>query len=201
MADHSCLRIKYFCESQESLMSSTATSFRQLPARQEQLSTRIVFFIAGFGMAAWAPLVPFAKIRANIDDGLLGLLLLCLGVGSIVAMPLAGALAARLGCRLVIAFSTGLLCLTLPLLASVSALPQLVASLLIFGAGVGCLDVSMNIQAVIVERASGQTMMSGFHGLFSLGGIAGAAGITLLLRAGTAPLAAVLRDNTGTPAA
>ena len=81
------------------LMSSTTTSIRQIPGRQEQLSTRIVFFIAGFGMAAWAPLVPFAKIRANIDDGLLGLLLLCLGVGSIVAMPLAGALAARLGCR------------------------------------------------------------------------------------------------------
>src|SRR6202047_4467168 len=175
----------------EVLMSSTTTSIRQIPERQEQLSTRIVFFIAGVGTSAWAPLVPFAKIRANIDDGLLGLLLLCLGVGSIVAMPLAGALAARLGCRLVIALSTGLICLTLPLLASVSALPQWVASLLILGAGVGSLDVSMNIQAVIVERASGQTMMSGFHGLFSLGGIAGAAGITFLLGAGASPFIAV----------
>jgi predicted MFS family arabinose efflux permease len=172
-------------------MSSTTASIREIPGRQEQLSTRIVFFIAGFGMAAWAPLVPFAKTRANIDDGLLGLLLLCLGAGSIVAMPLAGALAARFGCRLVIALSTGLICLTLPFLATVSVLPQLVASLLIFGAGVGCLDVSMNIQAVIVERASGQTMMSGFHGLFSLGGIAGAAGITVLLGAGASPLTAV----------
>jgi predicted MFS family arabinose efflux permease len=174
-----------------STMSSIATSSRPIPGRREQISTRVVFFIAGFGTAAWAPLVPFAKLRANIDDGLLGLLLLCLGVGSIVAMPLAGALAARLGCRLVISLSTGLICLTLPLLASVSALPQLVASLLIFGAGVGCLDVSMNIQAVIVERASGQTMMSGFHGLFSLGGIAGAAGVTMLLGAGASPLTAV----------
>jgi predicted MFS family arabinose efflux permease len=173
-------------------MSSTTTSIRDIPGRQEQLSTRIVFFIAGFGMAAWAPLVPFAKARANIDDGLLGLLLLCLGAGSVVAMPLAGALAARFGCRLVIALSTGLICLTLPFLATVSVLPQLVASLLIFGAGVGCLDVSMNIQAVIVERASGQTMMSGFHGLFSLGGIAGAAGLTVLLGAGASPLTAVL---------
>src|SRR6202011_13274 len=112
------------------LMSSTTTSIRQIPGRQEQLSTRIVFFIAGFGMAAWAPLVPFAKIRANIDDGLLGLLLLCLGVGSIVAMPLAGALAARLGCRLVIALSTGLMCLSLPFLATVSTIPHLVCRLL-----------------------------------------------------------------------
>jgi predicted MFS family arabinose efflux permease len=174
------------------LMSPSTTITHLIPGRPEQLATRIVFFIAGFGMASWAPLVPFAKIRANIDDGLLGLLLLCLGAGSIVAMPLAGALAARLGCRLVIAVSTALMCLSLPFLATVSTIPQLVTALLLFGAGVGSLDVSMNIQAVIVEKASGQTMMSGFHGLFSLGGIAGAAGVTLLLGAGASPLAAVL---------
>jgi MFS family permease len=153
--------------------------------RLEQLSTRIVFFIAGFVMAAWAPLVPFAKARAAIDDGVLGLILLCLGVGSIVTMPLSGALAARFGCRLVIAASTVLLCLTLPLLATVATLPLLVAVVLVFGAGVGALDVAINIQAIIVERASGRPMMSGFHGQFSLGGIAGAAGVTALLGAGS----------------
>ena len=160
--------------------------------RLEQLSTRIVFFIAGFVMAAWAPLVPFAKARAAIDDGVLGLILLCLGVGSIVTMPLAGALAARFGCRLVIAASTVLLCLTLPLLATVASLPLLVAAVLVFGAGIGALDVAINIQAIIVERASGRPMMSGFHGQFSLGGIAGAAGVTALLGAGSSPLAATL---------
>jgi predicted MFS family arabinose efflux permease len=162
------------------------------PARLEQLCTRIVFFIAGFGMAAWAPLVPFAKARVGIDERVLGVLLLCLGIGSIVTMPLAGALAARFGCRLVITVSALLLCLTLPVLASVSSLPLLVAALLIFGAGIGAIDVSMNIQAIIVERASGRPMMSGFHGLFSLGGIVGAAGTAALLGAGTSPLTATL---------
>jgi hypothetical protein len=85
-----------------------------------------------------------------------------------------------------------LLCLTLPLLASISSLPLLVGVLLIFGAGVGAIDVSMNIQAIIVERASGRPMMSGFHGLFSLGGIVGAAGTTALLGAGASPLTATL---------
>jgi MFS family permease len=50
----------------------------------------------------------------------------------------------------------------------------------------------MNIQAIIVERASGRSMMSGFHGLFSLGGIAGAGGMAALLTAGASPLMATL---------
>jgi predicted MFS family arabinose efflux permease len=165
-------------------------STRSAPARLEQISTRIVFFIAGFGMAAWAPLVPFAKARVGMNDGVLGLLLLCLGIGSILAMPLAGAFAAGMGCRRVIIVSALLLCLTLPLLAVVSSLPLLIPALLLFGAGLGAIDVSMNTQAIIVERASGRPMMSGFHGLFSLGGIVGAAGVTALLGAGASPVIA-----------
>ncbi len=160
--------------------------------RLEQRSTRIVFFIAGFGMAAWAPLVPFAKARAGIGDGALGLLLLCLGVGSLVTMSLAGALAARFGCRRVVIASTVPLCLVLPLLATVSSPTLLAVALLVFGASLGSIDVTMNIQAIIVERVSGRSMMSGFHGLFSIGGIAGAACVAALLGAGASPLAATL---------
>jgi predicted MFS family arabinose efflux permease len=160
------------------------------PARPEQISTRIVFFVAGFGMAGWAPLVPFAKARAGIDEAALGLVLLCLGVGSIVTMPLAGALAARFGCRRVVLVSGGLLCLSLPPLAIMSSPALLAAGLFGFGAALGSIDVTMNIQAVIVERASGRSMMSGFHGLYSFGGIAGAACMTALLGAGATLVAA-----------
>jgi MFS family permease len=173
-------------------MGSANTRTTAAPAGREQVSTRIVFFVTGCGMAAWAPLVPFAKARTGIDEGVLGLLLLCLGIGSIVTMPLAGALAARLGCRRVIVGSGLLLCLALPLLAAASSLPLLIAALLLFGAGAGAIDVAMNIQAIIVERASGRSMMSGFHGMFSLGGIVGAGGIIALLSAGASPVAATL---------
>jgi predicted MFS family arabinose efflux permease len=167
---------------------------RRLAARQrhEQTATRLAFFIAGFGMAAWAPLVPLAKARTGADDGQLGLLLLCLGAGSILAMPLAGALAGRFGCRRVVIASTVLIGLTLPLLATLPSLSALGLALFVFGAGMGALDCTMNLQAVIVERESGRTLMSGFHGLFSLGGIAGAAGVSALLGAGASPLAATL---------
>ena len=163
-----------------------------LPGRLEQRSTRLAFFIAGVGVAAWAPLVPYAKARAGLDDGTLGLLLLCLGVGSIIAMPVAGALAARFGCRRVLTVGTLLIGLSLTLLATVSGMAALVTTLFVFGAGLGAVDSTANLQAVIVERASGKTMMSGFHGLFSLGGIRGAAGVAALLGLGLSPLGATL---------
>ncbi|MHC8363028.1 MFS transporter [Pseudomonas sp. LS2P72] len=169
---------------------NTQTAF--VPGRQEQMSTRIAFFIAGFGIAAWAPLVPYAKARAGLDEGTLGLLLLCLGVGSILAMPMAGLLATRFGCRRVVSAGVLLICASLPLLATVTSIPALIAALFMFGAGLGTVDSTVNLQAVIVERASGKTMMSGFHGLFSLGGIVGAAGVSALLGFGVSPLGATL---------
>ena len=173
-------------------MTAITTQMPLVPGRLEQMSTRIAFFIAGFGLAAWAPLVPYAKARAGLDEATLGLLLLCLGAGSILAMPIAGILASRYGCRRVLVGGTLLICLALPLLATVSAIPLLIATLFLFGAGLGAVDSTVNLQAVIVERASGRTMMSGFHGLFSVGGIAGAAGVSALLALGLTPLWAIV---------
>lgn len=64
------------------------------PSRAK-LSTRLAFVAAGFGVACWAPLVPFAKTRCHLGDDTMGLVLLLLGAGSIVAMPLAANLSAR----------------------------------------------------------------------------------------------------------
>ena len=173
-------------------MTAIITQTPLVPGRLEQMSTRIAFFIAGFGLAAWAPLVPYAKARAGLDEATLGLLLLCLGAGSILAMPIAGILATRYGCRRVLVGGTLLICMALPLLATVSSIPLLIATLFLFGAGLGAVDSTVNLQAVIVERASGRNMMSGFHGLFSVGGIAGAAGVSALLALGLSPLWAIV---------
>lgn len=159
---------------------------------QEQWSTRGVFLVAGLAMAAWAPLVPFAKARVGVEDGTLGLLLLCLGLGSIVAMPITGVLASRFGCRAIIVTSAIAVAFVLPFLAIVDSVAGLAIALALFGASVGTVDVAINIQAVMVEKDSGRNMMSGFHGLFSLGGIVGAGGVSLLLGQGVAPLAATL---------
>lgn len=163
-----------------------------LTGRREQWATRAVFLVAGLAMAAWAPLVPFAKARVGVEDGMLGLMLLCLGLGSIVAMPVTGVLASRFGCRAVIVASAIAAAAVLPFLALVDTVPALAITLALFGASVGTVDVAMNIQAVMIEKDSGRNMMSGFHGLFSLGGIVGAGGVSVLLGAGVEPLTATL---------
>lgn len=171
-------------------MSSAISSF-PAPGVAQQISTRIAFLIAGLGMSAWAPLVPFAKERLAVNEATLGALLLCLGLGSLVSMPVTGMLAGRIGCRKVIAASALIMCVSLLGLATAPSVLTMTVALLFFGAAVGSVDVAMNIQAVIVEKASGRSMMSGFHGFYSLGGIFGAAGVSGLLWFGLTPLSSV----------
>jgi MFS family permease len=171
---------------------TTLSDSRPIPGILEQHSTRMAFFIAGFAIAAWAPLVPYAKARLAVGEATLGLLLLCLGIGSVLTMPLTGLLVARYGCRRVIWLATLFICGTLPFLAIASTIPTLALVLLVFGAGIGTVDVAVNIQAIIVEKATGRPLMSGFHGMFSVGGIVGAGGVSLLLSGGVEPFAAML---------
>ena len=68
---------------------------RPKPGVREQWAVRAVFFLGGFGTASWAPLVPYLKMRLGLAEDVLGLLLLCCGIGSLVTMPLSGAAAER----------------------------------------------------------------------------------------------------------
>jgi len=149
--------------------------------RDARLATRLAFFVAGFGLACWAPLVPFAKQRLGVDDATLGLLLLSLGVGSVASMLAAGILSARYGSRPVVVVSGIGLALFLPLLTIASTPVTLALALFAFGAALGSLDVAANIQAIEVERLSERPLMSGFHAQFSIGGFAGSGIMTLLL--------------------
>ncbi|CAM0123364.1 Uncharacterized MFS-type transporter YPO1221/y2967/YP_0917 [Stenotrophomonas maltophilia] len=153
--------------------------------RAQQHATRAAFFIPGFATAAWAPMVPYAKAKAGLSDASLGAVLLCLGLGSLLAMPLAGALTGRLGCRRVMVITCAMMLCALPLLVLAPSPVALGAALFVFGAGVGALDCAMNMQAVAVERDAGRAMMSGFHAFYSIGGFVGAGCMTGLLILGT----------------
>lgn len=157
-----------------------------------RLATRLAFLIAGFGVSCWAPLIPYAKARLGVDDGVLGLLLLCLGIGSVVAMLMTGVLSARYGAKPIIIGGAIGMAVVLPLLAVVSTPLTLGAALFVFGGSLGSLDVAMNIHAVEVERAAGKPLMSGFHGLYSVGGFIGSMFAISLLSMQLGPLPTML---------
>jgi len=150
---------------------------------ETRLATRLSFWVAGFAIACWAPLVPYAKERLGVDDAGLGLLLFCLGVGSVVAMPITGVLSSRLGPRPIIGAAGIALALLLPMLAVAATPLALGLALFAFGASIGSIDIAINVHAVEVERASSRPLMSGFHAMFSIGGFAGASAMTFLLSA------------------
>jgi predicted MFS family arabinose efflux permease len=155
-------------------------------------ATRWIFLVSGIGMSAWAPMVPYVKERLGLNDASLGLVLLAFGGGSMAAMPLVGLLTHRFGSRPVIVIGGLALCMALPLLTTASSTGGLVLILFCFGVALGALDVAMNAHAVAVERRAGHPLMSGFHGLFSVGGLSGAAGMSSLLALGMSPAAAAM---------
>jgi MFS family permease len=138
------------------------------------LAVAVVFSAAGIAMASAVSRMPEIKGQVGASATELAFALVCVGIGSIVAMPFAGRLVGRVGtaavCRV---FATTAL-IGWSLVPVARSVPELAAILLLTGAGVGTWDVAMNVQGSIVERVRGQVLMPLWHGLFSVGGVVGA---------------------------
>jgi Major Facilitator Superfamily len=143
--------------------------------RWPRAATVSVFFIHGLLFASWTAHIPQVRDHAGLSVGALGLALLGAPAGSVAAMLASARLLPRLGSRRMVRACIVGYCAAGPLVGLAGSLPALFAALFAWGAFQGSLDVSMNTQAVAVERARGRPLMSGFHGCWSIGTLAGAA--------------------------
>jgi len=143
-------------------------------ARRARGAVTAIFFLNGLLFGAWAARIPAIRDRLALSDGELGLALAFLPIGAIIAMPLAGALAARAGSRRATRAAFALACATIGVVAFAPSLAAFAALAFALGVGMGSLDVSMNVHGVTVERRYGRPILSSFHAAFSLGGLAGA---------------------------
>lgn len=133
-----------------------------------------LFFLNGLMVGSWAPKIPVLMERLAITEATMGLIVLCMGIGSVTMMPVFGALTARRGSTYSVRLAA---ILATPVLLLMSLAPNLwtvVITVLMFGATIGGMDVAMNANAVAVERARRRAIMSSCHGFWSLGGVAGA---------------------------
>ena len=158
-------------------MVSTAASL----ARR---ATAWVFFANGAAIGSWVPHIPEAKHALGLSDGLLGM-----AAGSLVGLPLSGVLTARFGSRRTTTAAILALLLATPLPLLAPSLAAFSVTLILLGIANGAVDVAINTQAIAVEERVGRAIMSGFHGFFSAGGLAGAAAAGLAMQARIGPVA------------
>jgi MFS family permease len=142
-------------------------------ARQRAVVT-ITFVAHGLLFASWTAHIPQVKQALGLSDSALGLVLLATPVGSVCSMLITGRLLPRLGSRRLIWACLAGYCVAGPLVGLASTPPVLVLALFTWGAFQGALDVSMNTQAVAVERRQRRHLMPSFHGAWSVGSFAGA---------------------------
>ncbi|WP_326019023.1 MFS transporter [Streptomyces endophyticus] len=146
-----------------------------------------VFFANGALFGTWASRVPDIKEQVGADTGVLGLTLLGIALGALLSKQLAGQLVTRVGTVPVTWAGAALACLLLIPPALVHGAPGLGVALVLFGAGMGLMDVGMNANGVELERLLKRPVMSSLHASFSAGGLAGALAGGLLAAHGVGP--------------
>jgi predicted MFS family arabinose efflux permease len=164
------------------------TARREVPAAA-RFAVAALFFMNGVLFASWVSRIPALQAERALNHAQLGLALLLIALGALVAMPVAGWSAARFGSRRVTQVSAALYCIVLPLLACETGRALFSLVLLCFGAAHGAFDVAMNAQAVVVEERYERPIMSSFHALFSVGGLVGAALGAVIASAKVVPFA------------
>jgi MFS family permease len=144
-------------------------------ARRARLAVATVFCVNGAVIANWIARIPDVKAQLGLSEGTLGLALLCMAIGALLSQPTTGYVIGRIGSRQVTIITALAFCVAMLPPAFALTLPLFMLSLFVLGAANGSLDVAMNAQAALVERHYARPIMSSFHGLWSVGGLIGAA--------------------------
>jgi MFS family permease len=135
----------------------------------------VLFLVHGFVVGSWVSRIPAVQSAVRVDNGILGLVFLSSALGAICAIPVSGTLVSRFGSKSICVGSTVAFCLAMAPLGIARHPLSLAAALFVFGATAATMDVAMNAQGVEVEKLLRHPTMSRFHGMFSLGAMAGAA--------------------------
>jgi sugar phosphate permease len=157
--------------------------------RQARIATYVVYAVQGLSFASLLIQVANLQAKHGLDEGALTLLLLIVPVFAGVGSVAAGTFAARLGSKVLLRVAQPVVALALVLVGLAPPVPLLVPALLLFGVAVGAVDAGMNMQGVAVERRYGVQILNGFHSVWSVASMLGAAWASV---AATLPLPVIM---------
>lgn len=152
--------------------------------RRAVVGVLVAFALNGAFVGAFVASLPGLRDRWEIDDRGVSLLLVTSGVVAVTTMQLGGRWADRVGARVPTLVGPPVMAVGLVILALAPTYAVGLLGVGVFGAGNGCMDVSMNTLAVDVERRRGRPVMSRFHAFFSIGSALGGAVAWLVATAG-----------------
>ncbi|MEV6287591.1 MFS transporter [Kribbella sp. NPDC051770] len=141
--------------------------------RRARVAVAVVFCVHGSVTGSFATRVPWIQDHAGVSPGQLGLALAFPALGAALAMPLAARVSHRFGSRTALRGLLALWTLALILPSLAPNLPALCGALLVYGATAGMADVAMNALGVEVEHRLEKSIMSGLHGMWSVGALIG----------------------------
>jgi fucose permease len=148
---------------------------------------RAQFFVAGALFATWGVHVPSIKSHYGLGERSLAIAMMAASLGSVVSLLYAGKVLARHSPRRILPLLALVCTVAIGSLLLPSAYGLLLLLMLAYGTAAALFDVAINDEATVIEREAGRRLMSGFHGMFSLGGMAGAVAWTVLANAGASP--------------
>jgi fucose permease len=159
----------------QSIESHAADLGRPSAQRAAWLAIAAVFLINGVTLASWISRIPTIADRLGLSPGQVGMALMALAAGALVAFPLTGRLVDTRSSATTVTLFALIMLVALPFVGLAPSLPLLIAALFVLGFGNGGMDVAMNAQGIEVERFVGRSIINSLHGCYSLGAFAGAA--------------------------
>jgi len=141
---------------------------------QRRVALGALFFFMGICFASWAARIPDIQAKFQLSEGELGTLLLCLPIGSMLGLPIAGWSVHRYGSRSVILICSFAYAFTLPLIGLAPSLWTIAPVLMGFGVLGNIMNISLNTQALGLENQFGKSILASFHGIWSMAGFTGA---------------------------
>ena len=149
---------------------------------KERISLSIYFFLLGFGFASWASRIPSIKTNFDFNEAELGNLLLAMPISSLIGLPISGWLVSRFNSRVPLFFSFVVFAISLYGVGYATRLDELVLAVSLFSFAMRIANISVNTQSLALQKLRSKKIIGSFHGLWSLGGLAGALFSTIMVK-------------------